>query len=172
MLPHYRFSDDTMAYNAQTFARLMWCANNGHTPPSLVHAYGSATTQLLSISSYDKELYESEYRRNYEAIHSSTAVPYGDYCDEATEKLPNYINNVNEQYRSMMRERMGTLAQMQQQAGTFATSLPTYDQPMGYVPTQPPELEVDKNTHQYYLVNTSNGQVVCSATDAGYVNCY
>ncbi len=179
MLTHVRFNDSEVIGQAGAMAKMMHCVETGNLSPDMAYRYGLASTQLLSVSVYDKALYEQTYKSvQNEAVQvlSSGAVTqqqFEAFCDELSQELPRLTGNVHRQYLNITQKRQADVTGMTQSLASKQNNSYHYNSPAAPLPSgqinfgQP--LAGDSTKH--YLVNTVDGQRQCFVTQSGYVNC-
>jgi hypothetical protein len=124
MLPHYRFDNPTVVGQAEGMAYAITCVERGLAPGELVYGYGFAVSQLLSVSVYDKELYEFAYEEKKAELADHLPPGYADECSEMSADLPRMTENVFSQYATITQSRQNALTDLSQSLGSIKPSVP------------------------------------------------
>lgn len=167
MLPHQTLDDRTVEGAATFVAHTLNCAENGHIPSDPVYAYGKAQTDLLSVSSYNKKLYEETFQRvKDEQAHSPRRKQD---CQAMSAQLPSMIEGTRRRYNELKAARMEALVGMSQPYPSYQPSAYSYNvpQPSGEVKFGPPT-----SPNQHYLIQGNGRQSLCTVTPSGYVICH
>lgn len=173
MLTHYNFSDDIVKVNAKALAAAMTCVDMGLASGETVYAHGYAVSQLLSVSVYNKALYETSYQENRALAKSdfqNSPSVAATLCSKIQSEFPTMTQNVLRQYNAISQERRQELVGLSRSASSFGSNMASFTPPIAPAPVTatfgPP---VNKPTH--YLVDFGKGQRMCTATSSGFVYC-
>jgi len=171
MLTHTRFSDSEIIGQAENMAFANTCSEKGLAPGAGVSAYGYAVTQLLSVSVYNKNLYEKTYKDRKSLLARYSPESYSEECKELTSILPMATKNVSDQYIDISRARQAEIAGMSQSTAAFGRSMPSYNQQYNQPSHNQANFSPSANQTNHYLVDFGSGQRLCMSTNSGYVRC-
>lgn len=170
-LPHLRFSDTEIKSNGENMAFAATCAEQGLISGEAVYAYGYAVTEMLSVSVYNKDLYEKSYKNRKDLLTKHSPESYKDECYKFAEFLPTGTRNVINRYSDIVQSRQSSLVGMGQTAASFGNNMPVYNQQNIQIPSGQVNFNSTANLTNHYLVDFGQGQRLCIATSSGYVRC-
>jgi hypothetical protein len=176
MLTHVRYSDAETTQNATRMALVMACVDRGLLPGEVAYSYGYAFSQLLSVSVYDKDLYEKTFQKvRTDAASDEHSESASRGCRTASEALPQVTANVMQRYNEIRAARGIDLSSMSAQAASIGRPLPSttpnYGPMYGMMPSSQVNFGMPAKQPNHYLVETGQGQRLCTATASGYVYC-
>lgn len=171
MFTHISFSDKEIVGQAENMAFGATCVENGFTPGASYHAYGYAVSQLLSVSVYNKNLFEKTYKERKRLLSNYSPKSYKSKCKELTKFLPTGTKNVTNQYVRISRQRQSEISGLSQSASSFSSNMPTYSQQNISSTSNEVNFGSSSNQTNHYLVDFGQGQRMCMSMPSGYVRC-
>lgn len=171
MLPHLVLEDNTTQQAAYMLATSVTCAQHGFSSPDLVGSYASAQTDLLSVTSYNKVLYEDIYVRRiaWLAENKPGGLGLSPECSGLNPELPQTVSAFRQRYVELQTSRGNAVADMGYQAGSYRPQ--AYDFGVPAPSGQVSFGEVAAPSTQHYLVDVGNGQRLCTVSSSGYARC-
>lgn len=170
-LPHHSFSDEETRSDASSFAYLVTCANRGLAPKDVVHRFGYAYNQLLSVSVYNKSLYEQTYQEYMSGYAKDFSTQMAAMCAGIPRDLPRITEMTLQKHASIMASRNAAIQSMGASLASYNPGTQTYYQPQMMLNNNQPTFGLPASNSNNYLINSSGGQRLCNVSTSGYVRC-
>jgi len=169
MLTHVSYSEDDIRRSAETVAMLERCAARGIVEEQDVDAFKSAFAQLLTVSTYNHEVYAQTYESSRQEFLLRPPSNLQARCREFGSIAPQAIQALNAKYDQISRERRRDLVGVAGQASAF--QVPNYG---AYAPQQSavqPNFGYQQPKTSHYLIDAGQGQRLCSISPSGVARC-
>ena len=170
-LPHQQFSDDEVKSNAASFAYLVTCADRGLAPKEDVYRFGIAYNQLLSVSAYNKSLYEKTFQEYMEGYTNDFPAQMAAMCVSIPRELPRITELALQKHASIMAARNVAIQGMASSLATYSPGTPSYYQPQLILNNTQPAFGPTTTGSNNYLINSDKGLSLCNVSQSGYVRC-
>jgi hypothetical protein len=170
MLPHYNFSDTQVTGVAKEVALVLVCVEKGLLPATSGYAFGYAVSNLYSVAVYNEDLYKGTYQMEVSKLRDGSYFAYNDRCKDIAPQLIQTTELLTQRYRIMVQERQLAIADMSQQLNT-GVHTPDYSKSLVKLPNNQVSFNNQQPKPNHYLVDFKEGQLLCTATDSGFVTC-
>ena len=165
MLTHIPLTHSQTLVAAEELATYDSCAEQGHANKDDVAAYKSAVAQLLTVSSYNSNTFNTHYSTEIYHLKDSTSDFFKKKCSNFQSSHESLTSNILLKFQEISDERRMDVVGMLGAASSFNPPtfvIPTFVTP-NLVNTQP-NFGIPKSRSSHYLVNTSSGFRQCSIT--------